>query len=165
MRLWESGSGSQLALYPNLNANDEDWRKLMRDVRFRRALSVAIDRGELNEAVYLGLAKPSNNTIMERSELFKPEYATRWGGIRSRGGQSSFSTRLASPDATRTGIRLLPDGRAALIVVESQSEMTEDADTLQLIADSWKKIGIKMLVKLQTLENFWPAPGPGWSNG
>src|SRR5215471_2463965 len=78
VRLWESGSGSQLALYPNLNANDEDWRKLMRDVRFRRALSLAIDRNELNETVYLGLAKPSNNTIMERSELFKPEYATKW---------------------------------------------------------------------------------------
>ena len=40
VRLWESGSGSQIALYPNLNANDEAWRKLMRDVRFRRALSL-----------------------------------------------------------------------------------------------------------------------------
>ena len=78
VRLWESGSGSQLALYPNLNANDEEWRKLMRDVRFRRALSLAIDRNELNEVVYIGLAKPSNNTIMQRSALFKPEYATKW---------------------------------------------------------------------------------------
>ena len=78
VRLWESGSGSQIALYPNLNANDEEWRKLMRDVRFRRALSLAIDREELNQVVYIGLAKPSNNTIMERSELFKPEYATKW---------------------------------------------------------------------------------------
>src|SRR5207302_5765127 len=42
--LWESGSGSQIALYPNLTASDEEWRKLMRDVRFRRALSLAIDR-------------------------------------------------------------------------------------------------------------------------
>jgi len=50
----------------------------MRDVRFRRALSLAIDREELNQVVFIGLAKPSNNTIMERSELFKPEYATRW---------------------------------------------------------------------------------------
>ena len=42
VNLWEAGSGSQLALYPNLNTNDEVWRKLFRDVRFRRALSVAI---------------------------------------------------------------------------------------------------------------------------
>ena len=78
VRLWEFGSGSQLALYPNLNTNDAEWRKLFRDVRFRRALSMAIDREELNQVVYVGLATPSNNTIMSRSELFKPEYATRW---------------------------------------------------------------------------------------
>ena len=34
------------------------------------------------------------------------------------------------------------------------SEETEDADALQLIAEYWKKIGIKMLAKPQTRENF-----------
>ena len=37
--LWEKGIGSQMALYPNLNVEDPAWRTLMRDVRFRRALS------------------------------------------------------------------------------------------------------------------------------
>ena len=153
VRLWESGSGSQIALYPNLNANDEEWRKLMRDVRFRRALSVAIDRDELNQVVYIGLAKPSNNTIMERSELFKPEYATKW---------AQFDPKLANKlldeigltKRDPQGIRLLPDGRPAIIVVENSSEETEDSDALQLIAEYWKKIGIKMLSKPQTRENF-----------
>jgi peptide/nickel transport system substrate-binding protein len=153
VRLWESGSGSQIALYPNLTTNDEEWRKLMRDVRFRRALSLAIDRDELNQVVYLGLAKPSNNTIMDRSVLFKPEYATKW---------AKYDPKLANklldevglskrgPD----GIRLLPDGRPATIVVEHASEETEDADALQLISEFWKKVGIKMLTKPQTRENF-----------
>src|SRR6478735_9396754 len=76
--LWEKGSGSEVAFYPNLNASDETWKKLNRDVRFRRALSLAIDRDELNEVVYGGMAKPSANTIMPRSPLFKPEYASKW---------------------------------------------------------------------------------------
>ena len=76
--LWEKGSGSEVAFYPNLNANDETWKKLNRDVRFRRALSLAIDRGELSEVVYNGMAKPSANTIMPRSPLFRPELATKW---------------------------------------------------------------------------------------
>jgi len=151
--LWESGSGSQLALYPNLNASDAEWRKLMRDVRFRRGLSLAIDRDDLNQSVYLGLAKPSNNTVMERSELFKPEYATKW---------ATYDPKLANklldeaglnkrgPD----GIRLLPDGRSAIIVIEHSSEETENTDALMLIAECWKKVGIKMLAKPQTLENF-----------
>ncbi|MGD9880240.1 ABC transporter substrate-binding protein [Reyranella sp.] len=153
VRLWESGSGSQIALYPNLNANDEEWRKLMRDVRFRRALSLAIDRDELNQVVYLGLAKPGNNTIMERSELFKPEYAKKWAQFDPKLANKLLDEiGLKKRDAQ--GIRLLPDGRPATIVVENASEETEDADALHLIGEFWKKIGIKMLTKPQTRENF-----------
>jgi peptide/nickel transport system substrate-binding protein len=153
VRLWESGSGSQIALYPNLTASDEEWRKLMRDVRFRRALSLAIDRDELNQVVYLGLAKPSNNTIMDRSVLFKPEYATKWAKYDPKLANKLLDEAgLAKRGAD--GIRLLPSGKPATIVVELASEETEDTDALQLISEFWKKVGIKMLSKPQTLENF-----------
>jgi peptide/nickel transport system substrate-binding protein len=52
------------------------------------------------------------------------------------------------------GVRLLPDGQPALIVVEHQSDQSEDADALHLIGEQWKKVGIKMVAKVQTLENF-----------
>jgi len=153
VNLWESGSGSQLALYPNLTANDEEWRKLMRDVRFRRALSLAIDREELNQVVYIGLARPSNNTIMPRSELFKPEYATKWAQYDPKLANKLLD-EIGLTKKDSQGIRLLPDGRPMTIVVEHASEETEDSDALALIADNWKKIGIKMLTKPQTRENF-----------
>lgn len=153
VRLWESGSGSQIALYPNLTANDEEWRKLMRDVRFRRALSLAIDREELNQVVYIGLAKPSNNTIMQRSELFKPEYATKWANYDPKLANKLLD-EIGLTKKDSQGFRLLPDGRPATIVVEHASEETEDNDALALIADNWKKIGIKMLTKPQTRDNF-----------
>ena len=92
---------------------DKGWRTLMRDARFRRALSVAIDREELNQVVYLGLAKPSNNTIMERSELFKPEYATKW---------AKYDPKLANKLLDRfgytrgaDGYRTLPDGKPLVL--------------------------------------------------
>ncbi|MFZ5784339.1 MAG: ABC transporter substrate-binding protein [Pseudomonadota bacterium] len=153
VRLWESGSGAQIALFPNLNANDEEWRKLMRDVRFRRALSLAIDRDELNQVVYLGLAKPSNNTIMERSELFKPEYAKKWAQYDPKLANKLLD-EIGLTKRDSQGVRLLPDGRPATIVVEHASEETEDADALHLISEMWKKIGIKMLTKPQTRDNF-----------
>jgi peptide/nickel transport system substrate-binding protein len=153
VRLWEAGSGSQLALYPNMTTNDAEWRKLMRDVRFRRALSLAIDREELNQVVYIGLAKPSNNTIMPRSELFKPEYATKWAQYDPKLANKLLD-EIGLKKKDSQGIRLLPDGRPATIVVEHASEETEDNDALALIADNWKKIGIKMLTKPQTRDNF-----------
>ena len=153
VRLWEAGSGSQLALYPNLTVNDPEWRKLMRDVRFRRALSLAIDREELNQVVYIGLAKPSNNTIMPRSELFKPEYATKWADYDPKLANKLLD-EIGLTKKDSQGFRLLPNGRPATIVVEHASEETEDNDTLALIADNWKKIGIKMLSKPQTRDNL-----------
>ena len=160
VRLWEAGSGSQLALYPNLNTNDKAWRTLFRDVRFRRALSLAIDREEMNQVIFVGLATPSNNTIMSRSVLFRPEYASKWAQYDPKLANTLLDQiGLTKRDAQ--GFRLLPDGRSATIVVESQSEQTEDSDALQLIADYWKKIGIKMLVKPQTRENFRPRTFSG----
>ncbi|MBS0519417.1 MAG: ABC transporter substrate-binding protein [Proteobacteria bacterium] len=151
--LWEQGSGSQLALYPNLNAKDETWAKLNRDVRYRRALSMAVDRDELNEVIYTGLAKPSANTIMPRSPLFKPEYAKTWATLNVKLANSLLD-EVGLNKRNDEGIRLLPDGRPAIIVVEHASEVSEDSDALALIADQWKKIGIKLLSKPQSLNNF-----------
>lgn len=153
VRLWEEGSGSQLAFYPNLNAKDEVWRALNRDVRFRRALSLAIDRDELNQVIYGGLVKPSNNTILERSPLFKPEYASKWATHDPKQANKLLD-EVGLDKRNGVGLRLLPDGREATIVVEHQSEEASDTDAMSLIADHWKKVGIKMLFKPQSLNNF-----------
>ena len=151
--LWESGSCSQIALYPNMNCKDEGWRTLMRDVRFRRALSLGIDRDELNQVVYIGLAHPSNNTVMARSELFEEEYATKWATHDPKQARALLDQiGLTKRDAA--GIRLLPDGRSATIVVAHASDESEDLDAMSLMADHLKKIGIKLLYKPQTVENF-----------
>ncbi|MGZ5909156.1 MAG: ABC transporter substrate-binding protein [Reyranella sp.] len=151
--LWEEGSGSQLALYPNLNTRDETWSAVNRDVRFRRALSLAIDRSEINQVIFLGLAKPSNNTIMPQSVLFKPEYAAKWAN-HDPALAGKLLDEAGLDKRNGEGIRLLPDGRPAIIVVEHQSDLSEDIDTLSLIAEQWKKVGLKLIAKAQTLENF-----------
>jgi peptide/nickel transport system substrate-binding protein len=153
VRLWEEGSGSQLAFYPNLNSKDEVWRTLNRDVRFRRALSIGIDRDELNEVIYGGLAKGSNNTIMTRSPLFKPEYASTWAKYDPKQANALLD-EVGLNKRNSANFRLLSDGREATIVVEHQSEESSDTDSMSLVADHWKKIGIKMLFKPQSLNNF-----------
>ena len=152
--LWEEGSGSQLALYPNLNAKDDDWRKLNRDVRVRRALSLAIDRDELNQVAFIGLAKPSNNTIMPRSVLFKPEYATKWANHDPKAANKLLD-EIGLTKRNGAGLRLMPDGDEPMnIVVEYTGEDTEVSDVLHLITDHWKKIGIRLISKPQSTENF-----------
>jgi peptide/nickel transport system substrate-binding protein len=90
---------------------------------------------------------------MPRSELFKPEYASKWANYDPKLANKLLD-EVGLAKRNDVGIRLLPDGRPATIIVEHMSEETEDADALSLIADHWKKIGIKMLFKPQTRENF-----------
>src|SRR5262249_5555882 len=78
VRLWDTAPGAQLALYPTLNVNAPVWHTLMRDVRFRRALSLAINRHEINQVIYYGLAIEGQNTVLPKSPLYKPEYRSAW---------------------------------------------------------------------------------------
>jgi len=79
--LWQTARGAHLALYPNLNASDETWRTLLRDARFRRALSLAIDRDEINQIMYFGLAMGGNNTVLPQSPLYKEDYRFKWSAF------------------------------------------------------------------------------------
>ena len=47
--LWPEARSSHLAVYPNLNAEDPVWRGLFRDLRFRKALAMAIDREAIGQ--------------------------------------------------------------------------------------------------------------------
>ena len=141
--LWRTAKGSQVALYPNLNVDDPVWRRLFRDVRVRRALSLAINRHEINQVVYFGLAVEGADTALPRSPLFRPEYRKAWATFDLAQANALLDAAGLTKRDSR-GIRLLPDGRTAEIVIETAGEDTEQTDVLELIGDSWLKIGIKL---------------------
>ncbi len=146
VRLWETAKGSQIALFPNMNASDDVWRKVLRDVRVRRALSLAIDRHEINQVVYYGLARPSSNTVLPSSPLFREEYQKAW--IQYDLDQANkLLDEAGLSKRNDDGIRLLPDGRVMQIVVETAGESTEETDVLELVRDSWKKAGVEIFVR------------------
>ncbi|MHA1114072.1 MAG: ABC transporter substrate-binding protein [Alphaproteobacteria bacterium] len=144
--LWDTAKGARIALYPNLNHADPVWKKLLRDVRFRRALSLAINRHEINQVVYFGLALEGNNTLLPYSPLHAPRLQTLWAVFDlDRANQLLDSIGLTARDSQ--GIRLLPDGRPLEIIVETAGESTEQTDVLELIHDGWRAAGIKLFTK------------------
>lgn len=150
--LWRTGTGSQFALYPNLNVNDPVWRKLLRDVRFRRALSLAIDRSLVNQVIYFGLGAESNNTVLEDSPLFRERYRRRWASY-DRKAANGLLDELGLKRAPG-GVRRLPDGRPLEIIVETAGEGTEQTDVLELIRETWREVGIQLFTKPSQRENF-----------
>lgn len=146
VRLWRTVRGSQLALYPNLNASDPVWRKLLRDVRFRRATSLAINRHEINQVIYFGLCLEGNNSVLPDSPLYKENYRTAWASF-DLAKANALLDEIGLTQRDNRGVRLLPDGRPLEIIVESAGENTEESDVLELIHDSWLKAGIKLFTK------------------
>ncbi len=150
--LWRTGTGSQFALYPNLNVNDPVWRTLLRDVRFRRALSLAIDRSLVNQVIYFGLGIEANNTVLPESPLFRARYQKRWTTY-DRKAANRLLDDIGLPRG-RDGVRRLPDGRPLEIVVETAGEGSEQSDILELIRETWREVGVKLFTKPSQRENF-----------
>ena len=151
--LWSSASGSKVALLPNLTAEDPVWRGLMRDVRFRRALSLAINRKAINQVLYFGLAQPSADTVLPESPLFKPEYQKAWieHDIKKA---NALLDEIGLTARNSAGTRLLPDGRPLQVIVDSSGESTEESDVLEMIKRDWAKIGVALFTKPSQREVF-----------
>jgi len=153
VRLWRTGPGSQLALYPNLNVDDPVWRGLVRDVRFRRALSLATNRHEINQVIYFGLAIEGQNTVLPESPLYRPEYREAWADFDPDEANRLLDLIGLKRDG-EGGQRQLPDGRPLDIVVENSGESTEQSDVLELVRDSWRRVGIRMFSRPSQLTLF-----------
>ena len=152
--LWRPGKGAHFALFPNLNVSDPVWRQVLRDVRFRRALSLAIDRSLVNQVLYFGLAIESNNTVLPQSPLFREAYRDRWARYDRK--QASALLDEIGLKRGKDGVRRLPDGRPLELIVETAGESTEHTDVLELVRETWREVGIKLYSK--------PSQREAWRN-
>lgn len=153
VKLWKRAEGASFALMPNLNAIDPVWRDLNRDVRYRRALSLAINRRDINRVIYFGLAKESGNTALPESPLYDAALA-----------QLNMTPDLAEANrllneiglSKRDGekIRLFPDGRRLEFTIETAGASTEETDILDLIKQDFIAIGIKIHPRSSQLDVF-----------
>lgn len=145
-RLWSNGAASQIAIYPNLNFNDPVWREVIRDPRFRRALSMGIDRRMINRALYFGMAREGGMTALSRSPLFDPALGSKWS-LYDPERANQFLDEMGLTERDRRGYRLLPDGRPMEYVVETAGERQEVENALAIITDTWRDIGVKLVMR------------------
>ncbi len=144
--LWKTGVASQIAIYPNLNFADDAWREVLRDVRVRRALSLAIDRKTINQALYFKLAQPGAMSVLPASPFYDEENAKAW---------AQFDVELANAlldeagltERDKNGIRLLPDGRPMELIIETAGERQEVENALQIVTDTWREIGVALVMR------------------
>jgi peptide/nickel transport system substrate-binding protein len=116
--------------------------------RFVKALSVAIDRDEINESLFYGQAKPGQIAPMPVSKYYKPEYAQAWAQYDPELANQLLD-ELGLDRRDSNGIRLRPDGQPLKYNIEHAGERVgvETHKWTEMIVNFWRDIGIDATTK------------------
>lgn len=146
LKLWPIARGAQLAIYPNLNTAEPELRRLIRTTDFRRALSLAIDRDEINQVIYQGLALPGANSVLPDSPLYRPALRGAWAQHDPQAA-SILLDGLGLDRRDSAGYRLRRDGTRLTLIVEAGDTDPAEIDVLELVQSHWHEIGVELLVR------------------
>lgn len=135
------------ALYFNFFHKDPVVRKLFRNKKFRIALSLAINRDEINGLLFKGLATPSQSSPSKDTVWYNEKLAKQYTKYKpNEANRILDEIGLTKRDAQ--GYRLRPDGKRLQFVISAFTPWPpENVEISNLIKEYWEKIGIKIVVK------------------
>jgi len=148
-RTFYTPSTNPICVYMNQSTRNEKLRPILQDRRFRLALSHAINRQELIELIYSGLATSSSAISMPGDPFYidgidkanisyDPELSNR------------LLDEMGLKRRRSDGMRLMPDGTPfAQVLHVYPSEEGTNADLWQLVVDYWREIGLQFTPRLE----------------
>lgn len=144
--LWDGGKSTDVNYQLNLTHSDEGLREIFQDVRFRRALSLAIDREEINEAIYFGQAQPRQHTVLPISRYFNPEYEEVDIAYDLEAARALLDEM--GLDINSDGQRLRPDnGQPITFTIELFDSETPKAPNAEMVMEYWNELGLDVSIR------------------
>lgn len=141
-----------LLLAPNLNHQDPVMNAIMNDPRFRKALSLAINREEINKTFYHGEGIPRQAAPLKESPFYSPTYERAFIEYDPNKANALLDEAGLKKDAK--GKRLRPDGKPLRVSLDVSLDVQAHVDTAEIIASNLKAIGIDAEVKAEARELF-----------
>jgi peptide/nickel transport system substrate-binding protein len=141
--LLTSERGADVALALNQEHKDRVLREIFRDVRFRQALSVAINREEINNLVFLRRGTPRQATINERATFFRQEWADHFAEY-DRNLANDLLDQVGLDERDADGIRLRPDGRRLSFQLEFLPHEGPKTEVAELVVGHWRDVGLNV---------------------
>nr|WP_306265014.1 ABC transporter substrate-binding protein [Pararhizobium sp. IMCC3301] len=140
----------------NVTSADEEKRKVFGDLNFRKAMSIAINREELNEVAYFG-----QGTIQQYTGFSPvPDFVDdKW---------KTFATEFDPDEANRLldeaglvdkdndGFRDLPGGNSLVLNLQFATQGIA-GQVVELVGQYWADVGIKTTVKEVTPDEYRSA--------
>jgi len=140
VRFWREIQGSRVTLFLNQTHPDPAFRDLFQNPRFRIALSLAIDRGEINEILHFGKCNPRQWTVNRASSFYEPEWERSYADY-NPDEANRILDELGLKRKGPQGWRHFENGRQVIInpvVIEGGFR----PETMELVADYWAEIGV-----------------------
>jgi len=124
-------------------AEDPVLTEIVNHPNFVRALSVAIDREEINESLFFGLARMGQISPMPNSKYYKEKYGTAWAQY-DPALANQLLDEMGLDQRDGDGFRLRPDGERLKYNIEHAGErvgpVTEKLT--EMVVTYWLEVGI-----------------------
>lgn len=137
--LFDNSRGNDVGVSFNQTHNDPVLRTIFQDVRFRQALSLAIDRNQINEILYFGRAKVRQATIPDSVSFYEDWMGEYYVDFDPEKANALLDEMGLAWDAAAE-VRLRSDGAPLEIVLECWEEFCPHSE---LIAEMWTAVGVK----------------------
>lgn len=141
----------------NQTYKDAQYAELFSNIDFRHALSICVDRNELNEILYNGLAIPSQAAAPQGTPQYIEGATEKWTEYDPDAANALLDgIDSISKDRNADGYRTFTSGANAgqglLITIEGH-EKSNSAEAVALMAQYFKEIGIQLVESSNTARN------------
>jgi peptide/nickel transport system substrate-binding protein len=143
---------------PNFDHPDETIRKVIRDVNFRRAVSLALDRDEMNRTFYYDLATVFNACFNGATPFFDEECAQTYSQYDPDQAKEILD-EAGYADVTGDGYRETPDGKPFEMIIDVYQHDLY-VPLMEAVVEWLGDVGLKAVLNIQLQDaNFaaWNA--------
>jgi peptide/nickel transport system substrate-binding protein len=154
--LYNGDMGAIVKYQFNLTVDDPALREIFNNVRFREAMSLALNRDEINETIFFGLGIPRQWGVSSQSPFYEDWMETHFADY----DPDQANALLDEIGLTRgpDGNRLRPDGQPLRLIL---SDAINRVQLSELVAEYWSALGIPTQVNTVTRETFQQAVAAG----
>jgi peptide/nickel transport system substrate-binding protein len=140
---WSSAFWSSTGLQLNLSIENEQYRKLFQDIRFREALSVAVDRNQVSQIVTNGLADPQQASVPEGLPNYQKGWGDQWTQFDQNRAKKLFDEIGLKWDGNKQ-YRTFADGSEINLIIYHEDTGETNKEKLQeLLKNYFEQVGIK----------------------
>jgi len=140
----------------NVTSEDEAKRAVFGDLRFRQAMSVAINRDELNETAFFGQGETKQYIGFSPTPAFVDPALTQHYAQFDPEMAKSLLDEIGMVDTDGDGMRELPNGDAIVLNMQFATQGI-GGEVVELVAQNWSDVGVATAVKEVTPDEYRSA--------